>query len=258
LKEVNKMKRKSGSLSLVALLSLFILSACGGGGNPSPIPPAQPSAAAGIWIGTFTSNVTHTTSNATGLIADTNSARFGFPDTLGQFSGVLSVNGNSFSMTATAYAPHGSTLPDGSKVSTVTIVGAFTQKSAMSGTYSGAGDSGTFTLTYSTFYERPSSFPGVSGIWKGKILDFTNFIKIDENGAITGVNTTGCTYGGHLDLIDPSFNIYFVHLDIDTCGSDNGNYDGLGYLSDTSATNDTFITIISSPTLSLIASLSKQ
>src|SRR5512135_368971 len=102
------MKRKNGSLLLAALLSLFVLSACGGGGNSSGTPPATPSAAAGIWIGTFTSNVTHTTSNATGLIADTNSARFGLPATLGQYSGVLNVTGNSFSTTATAYAPHGS------------------------------------------------------------------------------------------------------------------------------------------------------
>jgi len=253
------MKRKSGNLLMLVLASLFVLSACGGGGNPSGTPPATPSEAAGIWIGTFTSNVTHITSSATGLVADTNSARFGFPDTLAQYSGMLNVNGNSFSTTATAYAPHGSTLPDGSQVGTATISGTFTPKGTMSGTYNGAGDAGTFTLTYNgSLYERPSSLPGVSGIWKGKILDFTNFIKIDENGAITGVNTTGCFYGGHVSVIDPSFNIYSVHLDIDNCGSDNGTYDGLGALSDAGATNDTFITIVSSPTLSLVASLSKQ
>jgi hypothetical protein len=58
------------------------------------------------------------------------------------------VNGNSFSTTATAYAPHGSTLLDGSQVDAVTISGTFTTKDKMSGTYSGAGDEGTFTLTY--------------------------------------------------------------------------------------------------------------
>jgi hypothetical protein len=253
------MKRIRRSLSVAALLSLFVLSACGGGGNPSGTPPATPSLAAGIWMGTFTSNVTHITSSATGLVADTNSARFGFPDTLAQYSGVLNVSDNSFSTTATAYAPHGSTLLDGTIIGTTTISGTFAPKGIMSGTYSGAGDAGTFTLTYNgPLYERPSSLPGLSGIWKGKILDFTNFIRIDENGAITGLNTTGCTYGGHVDVIDPSFNIYSIHLDIDTCGSDNGTYDGLGALSDTSSINDTFITIISSPTLSLIASLSKQ
>ena len=253
------MKRKNESLSLAVLLILFVLSACGGGGNPSGTPPATPSAAAGIWIGTFTSNVTHITSSATGLVADTNSARFGFPDTLAQYSGVLIVNGSSFSMTATAYAPHGSTLLDGSQVGTVTISGTFTPKGIMNGSYNGAGDAGTFTLTYNgALYERPSSLPGVSGIWKGKILDFTNLLRIDGNGAITGLNATGCTYGGHVSVIDPSFNIYSVHLDIDTCGSNNGSYDGLGALSDTSSTNDTFIVIMSSPTLSLVASLSKQ
>jgi hypothetical protein len=251
--------KKSRSLLVAALLSLFVLSACGGGGNPTGTPPANPSAAAGIWIGTFTSNVTHITSNATGLIADTNSARFGFLDTLAQYSGVLTVNSNSFSTAATAYAPHGSTLPDGSIVGATTITGTFTAKGTMTGTYSGAGDSGTFTLTYNGFlYERPSSLPVVSGTWKGKILDFNNAIHIDDNGAIIGVNTSGCTYGGHVSVIDPSFNIYSVHLDISTCSSDNGTYDGLGALADTSSTNDTFIIIISSPTVSLVASLSKQ
>jgi hypothetical protein len=253
------MKRTYGSLSFAALLSLLVLCACGGGGNPSGTPPATPSAAGGIWMGTFTSNVTHVTSNFTGLVADTNIARFGSPDTLAQYSGVLDVSGNSFSTTATAYAPHGSTLQDGTQVGTVTISGTFAPKGTMTGTYSGAGDSGTFTLTYNgSLYERASSLPGVSGTWKGKILDFTNFIKIDDNGAITGVNTTGCFYGGHVSVIDPSFNIYSVHLDIDNCGSDNGSYDGLGALSDTSSTNDTFMTIVSSPTLSLVASLNRQ
>ncbi len=253
------MKRTYGSLSIAAVLSLFVLCACGGGGNPSGTPPATPSAAAGVWTGTFTSNVTHITSSATALIADTNSARFGFPDTLAQYSGVLTLSGSSFSTLATAYAAHGSTLPDGSQVGTVTISGTFATKGTMNGTYNGAGDSGTFTLTYNgSLYERPSSLPGVSGTWKGKILDFTNFIRIDDNGAITGVNTTGCFYGGHVSVIDPSFNIYSVHLDIDNCGSDNGSYDGLGALVDTSSTNDTFITIVSSSDVSLVASLIKQ
>ena len=253
------MTRISGNLLIFALASLFVLSACGGGGDSSGTPPATPSAAAGIWLGTFTSDVTHITSSATGLVADTDSARFGLPDTLAQYSGVLNVNGNSFSTTATAYAPHGSTLLDGSEVGTVTISGTFTPKGTMSGTYSGAGDAGTFTLTYNgSLYERRSSLPSVSGLWKGKILDFTNFISINNDGAIVGVNTTGCTYGGHVSVIDPLFNIYSVHLDIDTCGSNNGTYDGLAALSDTSDTNDTFITIMSSPTLSLIASLRKQ
>jgi hypothetical protein len=89
-------------------------------------------------------------------------------------------------------------------------------------------------------------------------LDFTNLIRIDDNGSITGVNTTGCFYGGHVSVIDPLFNVYSLHLDIDNCGSDNGTYDGLAALSDTNATNDTFITIVSSPTLSLVSSLRKQ
>lgn len=252
------MKNIIRALLVATLLSLPVISACGGGGNASPTPPAQPSAAAGIWSGTFTSTVLNTTFNAAGLVTDTNSARFGFPDTFEQFSGNLSVNGNSFSMAATAYAPHGSTFPDGSQVSTVTISGTFTQNGAMSGTYNGAGDSGTFALTFNSLYERQSSFGLLSGIWDGEILENSTALTISETAEITGANAQGCTCGGHLDLIDPSFNIYAVHLDIDTCGADNGVYDGLGYLSDTNESNDTLTVIMSSPSLPLIATLHKQ
>lgn len=251
------MEKIKGTLFLMALLGLIGLSSCGGGGNSSPTPPAQPSAAAGIWFGTFTSTVTNTVSRATGLVADTNSARFGFTDTFEQFSGVLRVVDNSFSMTATAFAPHGGTLPDGTKVGTVTITGTFTPQSTMTGTYSGAGDSGTFTLTFSPLYQRLSSFGLLKGTWSGEILEHSTGLTISDNAQITGVNTAGCTYGGHLDLIDPSFNIYALHLDVDTCGSDNGSYDGLAYLSDEHEQNGTLNVIMSSPTLSIIATLNK-
>ena len=112
----------------------------------------------------------------------------------------------------------------------------------MTGTYSGVGDSGTFTLTYDATYERGSSLSLVSGNWSNSDPSgYSHYVTVSTNGTFTGYNSSGCTFSGTVKIIDSAYDAY--HLDnvlIGSCGAFNGTYTGLGVLWDYSTTNDTF------------------
>jgi hypothetical protein len=128
----------------------------------------------------------------------------------------------------------------------------------MSGTYNGVGDNGTFSLTYSSVYDRPSSLAATAGTWKGIVSGFTNTFTIDSSGSITGSSASGCSYTGAVSIIDVSYDAYMVNLDIANCGGQNGSYGGLGALADTTTQNDTFIASVSNSSYSYVASLTRQ
>ena len=249
------------------VLNCFLIFSCGGGGGGSssslPSTPTTPTVTqthAGFWIGTFTSNVLHSTYDVTGLIAETGLANFASTSTLAQYSGVISVigNSNSFSGNVTAYAPVGETFPDGSTVGIVSVSGTFTGQGAISGTYSGVGDSGTFSLTYSGLYNRPSSFAAIAGTWEGPVQVYTNTVTVGPSGNIIGSSTAGCSYSGNVGIIDPTYFAYNVNFSIINCGLESGTYIGLAALTDTVTANDTLLIEVSDPSFSFVASLTRQ
>ena len=72
---------------------------------------------------------------------------------------------------------------------------------SISGTYSGLGDSGTFSLTYDSSYERPSSLSLVQGDWfisDPQIFEKLS-INIDSNGKIIGFSSKGDILSGNVD-----------------------------------------------------------
>lgn len=250
---------------LIILLAVIVIG-CGSGGaggdqaqNTNAGPAQSP---AGIWKGSFTSNVQNKTYNIFGIVSESNLIRFINLGTFAQYGGNINVSGNSFSSTLRAYAPIGSTtFLDGSQVGNVVINGTISEKSSMSGTYSGVGDSGSFALSYNqSLYERTSSLPLVTGTWETTISGYnsTNTITIDSNGKIQGNSTSGCTYSGNINLINSAYNTYAVNLTIGNCGSENGIYNGLASLSDTTFPSDTLIVGISNTNFSFAAALSKK
>jgi hypothetical protein len=251
------MKRRG--VFFLSLAVCLLISACGSGGGDDPGPSSSPpQSIAGIWTGTFTSNVLHTAYGVAGLITESGTARFANTSSLAQYGGQVNVNGGSFTSAATAYAPYGGTLPDGSTVGPVSISGTFTEKGIMSGSYSGVGDNGTFYLTYSSLYDRPSSLALVAGTWKGSVEGYANTLTIDSGGNITGSSVSGCTYSGKVGIIDSSHNEYTLTLSIGNCGGRDGTYSGLAALTDVNAANDSFLASVSNSSYSYVASMSRQ
>src|SRR2546422_500142 len=72
----------------------------------------------------------------------------------------------------TGFAPLGFVFPNGSSSATFSISGTVQSKLSLSGNYSGGGENGTFSLSYNTLYERPSSLAIISGIWLGQNSTF--------------------------------------------------------------------------------------
>jgi hypothetical protein len=262
-------KEKGGSMKRLLSMVLILIPmsialwACGGGGggDSSTSPQTQP--IAGIWNGTLTSNVVHQTYSVTGIITEHGNARFVNLTNGCQYSGIVSISGSTFSTTATAYAPYGYMFPDGSHVGIANISGSFSSKGSMTGTYSGVGDSGSFSLNYSPLYETPSSLSSLSGTWTGTVLvgsgPTSNItIIIDSNGNLSGSSTAGCVISGNAGIIDSSYNAYIFNLVISNCGAENGTYSGLGAVTSTVPANYTAVVSVSDASYSFAASMLRQ
>ena len=239
-------------LFIITILSI-VLTACGGGGGGgegSSSPTNQ--SIAGIWIGSFTSSIFHSTYGITGIVTESGVARFAATSSLTQYSGVLKVSGNKFTSTVTGYFPSGSYAGMGD------IAGTFTPKGIMNGTYSSTIDKGTFSFAYSSLYERPSSLSAIAGTWTDYSSGDYETITINSSGNITRPPISGCTTSGNISIIDSRYNAYQVSLTVNNCGSQNGSYSGLAVLTDTNTANDTFFASASNGSYSFVAELRRK
>lgn len=249
---------------IISTAICLLLLACGGGGGgdesatvivPETPPVNAPKSIAGIWSGSFVSDVLHRVYEVTGIVTETGDARFLNLTWGAQYGGVVNTSGSSFSAITTAYAPFGSIFPNGSHTGPVSVTGNFSPRATLTGTYAGVGDSGSFALTYNPLYERPSSLGLVAGIWKGTVLGFLNTVIVNDSGALSGGSASGCVYAGSMAIIDVRYNAYTVNIAISSCGAQNGLYSGLGVLVDAATANDTFLVSISNGSYSFVASL---
>jgi hypothetical protein len=141
----------------------------------------------------------------------------------------------------------------------VNIAGTFTPKGIMNGTCNGVGETGTFSLAYSSLYERPSSLSAIAGTWTNYSSGYYETITIDSSGNITRPPISGCTTSGSISIIDSHYNAYNITLNINNCGSQNGFFfNGLAVLTDTEANNDTLFASASTSTYSFVAELRRK
>jgi hypothetical protein len=128
----------------------------------------------------------------------------------------------------------------------------------MNGTYNGVGDAGSFSLAYSSLYERPSSLAAISGSWTSYSSGYYETVTIDSSGNVTRPTVSGCSTSGNISVIDSRYNVYQVNLTVNNCGSQNGLYKGLAVLTDTRANNDTLVGSSTTSTYSFIADLRRN
>jgi hypothetical protein len=237
------MFKKLSALLLCASLILAVIGCGGGNGDSSATIDIS-----GIWEGNFTDQFNQVYS-VVGITTENREARF-VSELGGQYSGTVNVSGNSISGTLRAYAPVGFLFPDGSTVGNVSISGTVITKQSFTGTYVGVGDSGSFSLTYDSIYERPSSLSLISGNWILSEFGYTFTVTINNAGVFSGNDTDGCVYNGTVSIINSSYNAYRINLTVSSCGTANGNYSGLAVLSDDVNVNDTLIYGVSNQNLS--------
>jgi len=252
-----------------ALASL--LTACGGNDNgptfqPSPSPDAE---VGGIWDGTGTSDLDPgIVVRIVGLIAEDGRAQYlevnsntGRPDFLDEgirFGGFISAAQDAISGNIRIYAPVGSLFSGDVTAVDGTLVGVIVERSSIEGIWTAeTGESGDFAQLFSDLYERDSSLSVTAGIWAAQSsLGASMALTINSDGTITGFDGNGCVFSSSaangVVLIDPSFNIYEININITNCGPLNGGYVGLGYISSVFFPDDTFTMSVANASTAIV------
>ena len=225
----------------VLVLSMCLLSACGGGGgntgsSGSPLPQAKNQSPGGIWQTQYIETSGPTagdTIKGVAIIDEAGSFYFAERDqtngcvTIGFGQAMVSgstISGNVDEAAATYSLTPGvntnCTFPDGSTSGTGTISGTITQQSSMTITDSGTTSLGTalgtetHTWTFNNLYDNPSSLSVVAAnYWDGN-----NTFSVNGNGAIFEQDpTSGCVINGQLSLINPQYDVYSISLSFASC-----------------------------------------
>jgi hypothetical protein len=226
------------SISILCLVSF--LAACGGGGgggstfSPTP-PPVVDADPGGIWEGSIANTTLGATYQAAGLSISSGELRF-FDEQGNSYVGQISVDGNTYAGSVTAFVAPGFVFNDGSTVTTGTLNGQILERQQLSGTYAMDTDErGSFTFLYNNYYDRDSSLTQMIGTWQD---EFGNTYSIDSQGRIFGQDSFGCVYAGRVAVINPDYNAYRVNINLSNCDGLNGSYSGLGALDDFASIGD--------------------
>ena len=257
-------------LARIVLPLTLVLTACGGGGGGGggggTTSPTSTQSPAGIWFGSAHSTTTSTTTPLVGVVTADNKVYFStFAGNM--FIGSAAVNGNGASGTMNGYALNTKSVATNGAdydiwsnyAAPVNVQGTFGSQSSFTGTYSGMGDSGTFSLSFDSRYNRPSSLAAISANWTYTDTNgYTLSVSIDAQGSITGGGSSGCTINGTASLIDPAHNAYDANITVSNCGAQNGTYTGVAALSDTVTANDTLEVIVTTPGLANMVELTRS
>jgi hypothetical protein len=201
------------SLKTLVLLAVTVLVGCGGGGSGSSSSNTNPVTydIQGTWSGTYTINGGPANVPVTAEIAQSG---------IGFFydnSGVVYVlptldGGPVLSGTLIAYAPAGYTFQNGQTTEKFSVTGSVSN-TTISGTFSGNGETGSFSLaTFTSFTGTPSI---IAGQWQGYYAGTSSSavdITMNADGSFSGSDAYGCTITGTMTQIQ-SANLFTVTAD---------------------------------------------
>ncbi len=243
----------------VACCFVWLLTACSDSNPGEAFAPSAPADAAvgGLWDGTGTDDLEPGVVRVIGVVAedgraeyfkvDSNTGRPDFTDDGVQFAGTITSLENVISGNIRIYAPVGTTFANGLTVAAGTLAGTITERTDINGVWTAeSGDTGTIDQLFSNLYDRDSALSVTQGDWTGtSSVGDVLALSITSSGTIfAGRDSNGCVYTSAADdgvnIIDPTFNVYEVNINITFCGQLNGSYSGLGFTSDGSLGEDIF------------------
>lgn len=228
---------------------LVLLCACGGSGGNIGIGGGGGSGNAGVqgtWTGSFT--VTGSPSSSVIYAAIAQGGFAFFYDQNGVIYVLPALDGNSpLTGALTAFAPAGITFSNGKSQEIFSLTATITSNS-IKGSFSGNGETGTFTLT--PYVPLPANNPTiVAGTWHGYYIGSGSpaalSITVLPSGAFIGPDSNGCTLKGNLTQLQtvgtaaPTPQNLFT-VTVDSSGSSSnclGSLSGLGFESKTDAGN---------------------
>jgi hypothetical protein len=232
-------KQPASILAAVAVVTLA--AGCGGSGG-SGASAAAPSASTktttpGVYKGTITSTATGVTTPVLAMVGSAGEAAWMSAD--GRvWSGTMPTTGAHFDVSMMGRMYPGASFPDGSTNATW-MMNVDHVQTQMSGRYTGAGDSGTFSLMLESMSGRPASLATLAGVytrstWSGYAMTMT----IGSGGDLIANDSRGCMINGMVTVPDASRNLYSIAATVSSCGVLDGAYRGVGSLQDADAMRD--------------------
>lgn len=152
-----------------------------------------------------------------------------------QFTGQVATTDNTLTASGEAFAPAGKPFPDGSTHGRWSMSGSIVERQSITANLTFTTDNGTtvqgaLDLTFDPLYNRPSSSATVAGDYVPPGGGFA--LLISTNGDLQ-ISELICEVGGQIAPVNPSYNLYHVHMS-DKC--DNGassEGDGMATLDNT-------------------------
>lgn len=201
------------SLKYLVLLAVAALVGCGGGGGSSSSSTGTNPVTydiQGTWSGTY--NISGGTANP--VTAEIAQRGYGFfYDNTGVVYVLPTLDGGPvLSGTLTAYAPVGYTFQNGQTMEQFSVTGSVSN-TTISGTFSGNGETGSFSLTATTSFTGTPSI--IAGQWQGYYAGTSSSavdITMNADGSFSGSDAFGCTITGIMTQIQ-SANLFQVTAD---------------------------------------------
>jgi len=239
----------------IAAAAILMVACSSGSQNSTPGPGAN-ARPGGVWVGQIVAP--GDVQPVVAVTTDAGDFRVLSVTTEAQFAGTMTVTGNSGTGTGLGWAADGTTWDDGSGLTSLEITANITERTQISGDWTaGSGETGTYTLDYDNVHARPSSLASLADTWFFTDGAYSLFLSIDGNGDITGSDTDGCVFNGSSFIPDAAFNTYALTIDLSGCGAFNGTYQGLAFLTDSVATEDTLVVALDDGTNSVVAALQR-
>jgi len=227
----------------------------GGGTAPSPVADVSPG---GIFFGPITGCSTVCPIDVVMMVSENGEWMSVNPDFEGGVNiGRMTVDGTAFDSDRRFYtgvssvfgfgptSPAGIDSPDDFRA----FNGNVAERSSIEGTFRHLDSSNvSVDVTYNAQYDEDSSLQALAGTYSlSHSSGFTMTYVIDENGAISGTDSSGCTAIGQAQAEDPQFNLYSMSVDFSGCGANGaqGTHTGMASLLDLSGTERLFFYALS-------------
>lgn len=243
------------SRPLFPVLIVLTLNACGGGGDggapapaPAPAPlPTTDQAPGGIFVGDINGCTTGCPFSMLMLVAEDGQWMSFDPNLEGGINvGQMTIDGATFTSTRKFYdgtqAAYGFAPTQPANVVTPadprSFAGTLLERQSIEGRFAHNNSNDVVvTGNYNARYDNDSSLLTLAGTYSfadGSGLTVT--YVIDDNGVVSGSDTTGCTADGQVQIKEPEFNLYDVSLTYTGCGpiGATGSYSGMASLLDVS------------------------
>jgi hypothetical protein len=212
LKSVFSLKR------MAVMLSLAVLSACGGSGTSSTngSTPTANALPGGIWTGGDSVSGL----GITGIVDEAGDFHFIRSDGT-QYVGTATTSGNSISASFGGVTQFGTAFADGSTHGTGTLMGTIAQRSSITAstqftTDGGTGTSGSISLSFNSIYNAGSSLASISGNYTEPTSG--DIISVGTGGALSWQDAaSGCVGNGMISIINATYNAYQVQFSYGNC-----------------------------------------